>query len=326
MLSNFRPISNISFLAKTMERFVSRQLQRFLNENGILGVYQSAYRPRHSAETTFLRIHSDVAQAIDARRGVLLDLTAAFDTINHDILLRRLYGYGIRGEAHAWMASYLYLRTSPVRVGKEVSECIVMRSGVPQGSVLGTVLFNAYVAPLTNLLNRHDVHHHLYAGGTQLHVDFPPFDHTNALIRMEACISEVKTWLYDNGLVLNESKTEASVIHSSSLRRPIHTEQVDVCGQHLATSTIVRDIGVAIDADLSMVKHVANACRSAYYHLSIIARARGAMTISVYKCLDHALVTSRFDDSNAMLFGISDRLLHRLERVQRSAARVVMQL
>ena len=127
-------------------------------------------------------------------------------------------------------------------------------------------------------------------------------------------------------MVLNESKTEAIVIHSSSLRRPIHIKHVDVCGQYVATSTTARDLGVAIDADLSMVTQVANACRSAYYHLSRIARARGAMTISVCKCLVHALVTSRLDYDNAMFFGISDRLLHRLERVQRSAARVVMQL
>ena len=123
-------------------------------------------------------------------------------------------------------------------------------------------------------------------------------------------------------MVLKESKTEAIVIHSLSLHRPIHIEHIDVCGQYVVTSTIVRDLGIAIDADLSIVMRVANACRSAYYHLSRIARARGAMTISVCKCLVHALVTSRLDYGNAMLFGISDRL----ERVQRSAARVVMQL
>ena len=89
ILTNYRPISNITFVAKITERFVAQQLQRFMDVNGIYGVYQSAYRPQHSAETALLRIHNDVAQSIDSRRSVLLvllDLTAAFDTIDHNIL------------------------------------------------------------------------------------------------------------------------------------------------------------------------------------------------------------------------------------------------
>ena len=131
VLSNFRPISNISFVAKTMERF--------------------AYRPCHSAEVlvlvlVLLRIHN--AQSFDTRRGirlVLLDLTAAFDTINHTILQRRLHGYGICGEERAWLTPYLHGCTSVVYANKEVSECNVIKSGVSQGSVLGPVLFNAAV-------------------------------------------------------------------------------------------------------------------------------------------------------------------------------------
>ena len=93
ILTNYRPISNIAFVAKITERFVAQQLQRFMDVNGIYGVDQSAYRPQHSAETALLRIHNDVAQSIDSRRSVLLvllDLTAAFDTIDHNILMRRL--------------------------------------------------------------------------------------------------------------------------------------------------------------------------------------------------------------------------------------------
>ena len=94
-------------MAKITERFVAQQLQHFMDENGIYGVYQSAYRPHHRAETALLRIHNDVAQAIDSRRGVLLvllDFTAAFDTIDHTILLRRLRGYGLCGDVHAWLS------------------------------------------------------------------------------------------------------------------------------------------------------------------------------------------------------------------------------
>ena len=116
VLINYRPIT---FVAKITERFVAQQLQHFMDENGIYGVYQSAYRPHHSAATALLRIHNDVAQAIDSRRGVLLvllDLTAAFDTIDHTILLRRLRGYGLCGDVHAWLTSYLHNRTNVVRV------------------------------------------------------------------------------------------------------------------------------------------------------------------------------------------------------------------
>ena len=220
VLSNYRPISNISFLAKTAERFVARQLQHFLDENGIYGVYQSAYRPRHSAETALLRIHNDVAQSIDARRGVLLvllDLSA--DTLDKAVLLRRLHGYGMCGDTHAWLASYLQGRTSMVRVKKDISESSVIRTGVPQGSVLGPILFNVHIAPLAKLLQQPGIQHPLYADDKQFYGDFPPTKHADALARMEACVRDVNIWLCDNGLILNGTKSQATVISSPASAR-----------------------------------------------------------------------------------------------------------
>ena len=107
-LTNYRPISNITFVAKTTERFVAQQVQHFMEENGIYGIYQSAYRAHHSAETALVRIHNDIAHSIDNRQSVLLvllDLSAAFDTIDHTILLRRLSGYGLSGDVLAWLTS-----------------------------------------------------------------------------------------------------------------------------------------------------------------------------------------------------------------------------
>ena len=251
VLTNYRPISNITFVAKITERFVAQQLQHFMDENGIYGVYQSAYRPHHSAETALLRIHNDVAQAIDSRRGVLLvllDLNSAFDTI----LLRRLRGYGLCGDVHAWLTSYLHNRTNVVRVKSSLSEVNNITTGVPQGSVLGPILFNAYIAPLAKLLHQHNMQHHLYADDTQLYVTFPPTDHMQALVGMEACIQEVKTWLCDNGLVMNENKSEAIVIRSPSLRTPITFSRINICGQFVDTSAVIRDLGFAIATHLSM--------------------------------------------------------------------------
>ena len=135
-----------------------------------------------------------------------------------------------------------------------------------------------------------------------------------------------KTWLCDNGLILNGIKSQAIVIRSSSLCAPITIKRIDICGQLVATSAVVRDLGFAIDAKLSMAAQVANVCRSAYYHLYRISRIRHTLKIGTTKCLVHALVTSRIDYGNAMLYGISDRLLHCLELVQHSAARVVLRI
>ena len=330
--TNYRPISNITFVAKITERFVAQQLQHFMDENGIYGVYQSAYRPHHSAETMLLRIHNDVAQAIDSRWGVLLvllDLTAAFDTIDHTILLRRLRGYGLCGDVHAWLTSYLHNRTNVVRVKSslsDVNKLITLQQEYRKGRFLDLYFLMPTLLLFAKLLHQHNMQHHLYADDTQLYVTFPPTDHMQALARMEACIQEVKTWLCDNGLVMNENQSEAIVIRSPSLRTPITFSGINICGQFIDTSAVIRDLGFAIDTHLSMASQVSNICRSAYYHLVRIAKIRDSLTTSVCKSLIHGLVTSRLDHGNAMLFLITDRLLHRLEMVQRSAIRIVMQI
>ena len=294
--TNYRPISNIVFVAKLTERFVAQQLQHFMDVNGIYGVYQSAYRPQHSVESALLRIHNDVAQSIDSRRSVLLvllDLTAAFDTIDHNILMRRLHGYGLCGDVHAWLTSYLRNRTNVVRVKSSVSQLNTITTGVPQGSVLGLILFNAYVAPLAKLLQQRNMQHHLYAYDTQLYVTFPPSEHTRAFERMEECVREVKIWLCDNGLVLNENKSEAIIMQSPNVRTPITMSRINICGQLVDTSAVIRDLGFVMDDHLSMASQVSNICRSAYYHLSRIAKIRHSLTTSVCKSLIHGLVTSQ---------------------------------
>ena len=143
---------------------------------------------------------------------------------------------------------------------------------------------------------------------------------------MEACVQDAKAWLCDNGLAMNDNKSQAIVIRSSSLRTPTSLTRVNICGQLVDTSPVIRDLGFTIDSNLTMTSQVSSVCRSAYYHLSRIAKIRDSVSTTVCKSLIHGLVTSRIDYGNAVLFGISDRHLHRLEMVQRSAARIVMQI
>jgi hypothetical protein len=142
----------------------------YLQSNDLLSSYQSAYRPIHSTETAVLRVLSDILKAVDngdVAGLVLLDLSAAFDTVDHDILLRRLNtSCGINGTAIRWFPSYLTGRSQYVRRISVKSSIVRLVCGVPQGSVLGPVLFVLYTADLIHLIERHSLHLHLYVDDT----------------------------------------------------------------------------------------------------------------------------------------------------------------
>ena len=141
---NYRPISNLTFLSKIVERIIFDQLYTFMEEAGILTKYQSAYREFHSTETALCKIHNDLVLATCSGRTsllVLLDLSAAFDTIDHDLLLGDLLSFGIRGEAHLLLQSYLTGHSQRVIIRQPLSEPKPLQFGVPQGSILVPLLF-----------------------------------------------------------------------------------------------------------------------------------------------------------------------------------------
>ena len=159
ILKNYRPVSNLSFLSKLIERIVCVQLVDHLKVNDLYEIFQSAYRQLHSTETALLRVHNDLLQAVDTHGGailVLLDLSAAFDTIDHDKLLHLLESsFGIGGTVLSWFNSYLKDRTQTVQIGSALSKDQNLSFGVPQGSVLGPILFTIYTTRLGHLIRKH---------------------------------------------------------------------------------------------------------------------------------------------------------------------------
>ena len=155
----------------------SSQYVFFLEANQLNEPLQSAYKPFHSCETVLVRVHNDILVAIDKRHFVmllLLDLSAAFDTVDHDILLTRLHSkYSISGIALEWFRSYLTNRSQFALIEGCRSQCRELKCGVSQGSVLGLILYVLHTAPLADILRFHEMQFHFYADDTQLYFSFP---------------------------------------------------------------------------------------------------------------------------------------------------------
>ncbi len=207
-------------MGKVIEKVVAARLISYMERHGLSEPMQSGYKSLHSTETALLRVHNDILCSLDENRAVilvLLDLSAAFDCVDHGLLLGQLSSaYGIKGFAYCWIESYLTARTQAVKIGDHVSEHRKLQCGVPQGSVLGPILFTMYTAPIGNIVRKHGLSHHLYADDTQLYISFDLDDVDGAVGRVEACIAEVAVWMETNKLMLNDGKTEAIFVNRIS--------------------------------------------------------------------------------------------------------------
>ena len=215
ILKNFRPVSNIKIVAKIAEMAASSRLTEHLNQNNLNETFQSAYKPYHSTETARLKVKNDIAMSIDNKNAVflvMLDLSAAFDTIDHTVFVNRLcHTFHIKGCAQKWFASYLQNRKNRVCISGEFSKEHILNFGLPQGSILGPRGYTMYTHPVGDILRRNNVSFHIYADDTQVYVVFDPRidgECERALNKLQICVRQIKSWMSQNKLQLNQEKTE----------------------------------------------------------------------------------------------------------------------
>ena len=292
VLNNYRPVSNLQYVSKLTERAVFNQVHDHLVANCVYPVLQSAFRPRHSRETALVRVMNDTLLAMNSQQVtllVLLDLSAAFDTVNYEVLLKQLHtDVGIRGKALDWFESY-----------------VTGRSDVPQGSYLGPLLFVIYSSNLFKIVEKHLSTTHCLADDTQLYLSFKPGNtnsQNDAISAMNKCVHHLRNWMITDRLMINDAKTEFLSIRTRQQLAMINTVCSITVGEYdIDPSWCVRNLGVWFVSQLRMSTHLTKRCNSAFNHLHNIRWIRKYISLDSLLTLIHAFITCRLDYCYSLL-------------------------
>ena len=293
--------------------------------------YISAYCPCHSIKTALLKVVNDLFLSLNKGNIsvlALLDFSSAFDTIDHTILVHILHtDFGFTDTVLQWFSSYLTDRTQYVSLCNHCSDFAPVHSGVPQGSVLGLMLFTMYIKPLSAIIDSHSIIHHSFADDLQLQMSAPPDRISELLHSMQSCISDVKAWASVNMLKLNDSKTELMLVTSKrSKHLHILPTSITIGNAQIPFKQSVKNLGFTLDCHLTMNAHVSNIAHTCYYELRRLASIRRFLTSTATATLVSAFVLSRIDYCNSLLFGSTNDVTSHLQRIQNYAARVIFRL
>ena len=220
------------------------------------------------------------------------------------------------------MVSYLESRFQAISIKGELSDNVLLEDGVPQGSVNGPLLFTLFSAPLGDVIKSHNINFMTYADDTQMYLVLHPSEREFVIPRLELCLRDIKAWTTANRLVLNDLKTE--LVHiSSKFAKSLPFPKITMDTSEIDISTSARNLGVVFDKSLDMKDHVKNLVRAATFAIYRIGKLRRYLDRPSVERLVHAFVTSRLDSCNALLYGLHEKEISKIQRVQNTAARLV---
>ena len=254
-------------------------------------------------------------------------VSSAFDTIDHPILVHRLHtDFGFTDTVLQWFSSYLPDRTHYVSLSNHCSAFAPVHSGVPQGSVLGPILFTMHVKPLSAIIDSHSIIHHSFADDLQLQMSAPPDRISELLHSMQSCISDVKAWAIANMLKLNDNKTELLLVTSKRTKH-LHNQptSITIGNAQIPFKQSVKNLGT-LDCHLTMNAHVSNIARACYFELHRLEYICRFLTSTATATLVSAFALSRIDYCNSLLFGSTHDVTYRLQQIQNYAARAILRL
>ena len=331
ILNHYRPISNLSFISKLTEKAALGQLCPYIEDNNLLPSYQSAYRKFHSTETAILAVTNNILWNMENQKVTSLtaiDLSAAFDTVDHNILLSVLHNnFGIQNDALSWLESYLRQRTLAVQIRNSVSKYHDLQFSVPQGSAAGPILFTAYASTMAHVIQKFSVNISGYADDHLLYDSFsstsPEFE-SHTIQNLENCLTSIRQWMNSNRLKMNDNKTEFMLCGSKAQLKKCQINNLTVGDSTIKASKSLKYLGVTIDPELHFKDHIIQKCKIASLNLRNIRALRKYLTTESCKTLVQSLVISHLDYSNTIFVDLPASTLKHAQRIQNYAAKVVL--
>ena len=323
-LDSFRPVSKTSWLSKLIESSYQIDLVEYVTSNALIPTFQSAYRKRHSTETALLKIQNDLLLNMDSGKCsllILLDNSAAYDTVNHSLFISKLHNMGIGGNALHFISSYLENRDFRVVVNHTASSPRKLSCGLPQGSILSPLLFTLYTAHIADALDGLPVKYHYFADDLQLYIEVSNIPSSNDTIL--SVLNTVKSEMKNSHLKLNDRKTTLILIASEIRRRRHLTNFTSLNWNNTVIHFVdkAKNLGFILDKNLNLDHQIKDVVKTVNFFLYEFKCIKKYINQYSSMKLIHNFVFSKLDYCNSLYINLPNHLLSRLQVAQNNAAR-----
>ena len=323
--NNYRPISILPVVSKIIERAVHNHVYSYVSQHEILNEHQSGFRPGHSTESALVDMVDDWLSNINSGKMTgmaLIDLRKAFDTVNHDILINKLHDIGASNNTLNWFKSYLSGRMQRVSFNGIVSDTLPINTGVPQGSILGPLLFIIFINDMPKVIKHGKIS--MYADDTTLYVNESDVNIMSKKLTED--LEAITEWLHKNKLFLNTNKTKVMLLGSSPRLRKVdeNSFSVIVNGCKLERVNKAKCLGVVIDDELLWHKQVNCVIQKLFCKISLLRRLSTFLDSNILNILYKSLIQPCFDYCCVVWFGRYENDVHKLNVLQKRCARIIL--
>ena len=323
--SNNRPLSLLKVASKICEKVAFNQFSLYLSQNNHLNPHQSGNKKHHSTESLNILVCDSLLNAMDNKKIsalILLDLSKAFDSISHDILLRKLKCVGASEKSVKWFQSYLSGRTQRVRIGSSVSKALPITHGIPQGAILSPLLFSLYTNDLPSMVQVSKLDS--FVDDSKMLLSFPIEHAVDAKHHLETDLNKVATWCCENELLINPEKTKFLLVGTRQLLTTLPLDMsLSFLKKTLLPVSYAKDLGVTFDRYLTFDKHVGDIVSSCMAKLCQINRVKHCFDCDTLIKIITTLVLSKLYYCSSIWCNTSTNNIKKLQAVQNFACRII---